>query len=130
MIIAIDFDGTLVENKYPLIGKEKSHAVDVLHRLGREHELILWTCRVGQQFVDAVEWCKTRNLPFTSYNKDTPSIAAQFGVPNTNYKVFADIYIDDRNLMWYNEEVDWWRIEKILEQRGVLPINKVLCKSK
>lgn len=46
MIIAVDFDGTIVENRYPYIGNEKPFAIETLKLLTRDHhQLILWTCR-------------------------------------------------------------------------------------
>ena len=46
MVIAVDFDGTIVEHKYPRIGKEIPFAIDTLKRLGDEgHKLILWSVR-------------------------------------------------------------------------------------
>ena len=37
MIIAVDFDGTIVEHKYPHIGKEIPFAISTLKRLQAEH---------------------------------------------------------------------------------------------
>ena len=45
MIIAVDFDGTIVEHKYPAIGKEIPFAFETLRKLQTEHhKLILWSC--------------------------------------------------------------------------------------
>ena len=42
MIIAIDFDGTIVEHKYPEIGREIPFAIETLKRLQADrHKLIL-----------------------------------------------------------------------------------------
>ena len=42
MIIAVDFDGTIVEHRYPEIGREKPFAFDTLKMLQKEgHRLIL-----------------------------------------------------------------------------------------
>ena len=55
MIIAVDFDGTIVEHKYPKIGKEIPFAVETLKRLQADHHtLILWSVREGQLLKDAV----------------------------------------------------------------------------
>ena len=55
MIIAVDFDGTIVEHKYPEIGKEIPFAITTLKRLQAEHHiLILWTVREGKLLEDAV----------------------------------------------------------------------------
>jgi len=43
MIIAVDFDGTIVEHKYPKIGSEIPFATDTLKMLIKDgHQLILW----------------------------------------------------------------------------------------
>ena len=45
MIIAVDFDGTIVEHKYPEIGRELPFAIETLKKLQQErHRLILWSC--------------------------------------------------------------------------------------
>lgn len=48
MTIAIDFDGTIVEHRYPKIGNEIPFAIDTLKMLLKaHHRLILWTVREG-----------------------------------------------------------------------------------
>ena len=65
MIIAVDFDGTIVEHKYPEIGKEIPFAITTLKRLQAQHHiLILWTVREGKLLEDAVEYCRSRGLEF------------------------------------------------------------------
>lgn len=57
MIIAVDFDGTIVEHKYPHIGKEIPFAISTLKRLQAEHhQLILWTVREGRLLEEAVNF--------------------------------------------------------------------------
>ena len=59
MIIAVDFDGTIVEHRYPRIGEEIPFAVVTLKLLQQEkHRLILWSVREGALLDEAVEWCK------------------------------------------------------------------------
>ena len=56
MIIAVDFDGTIVEHRYPAIGKEIPFAIDTLKKLQEEgHRLILWSERMN---------CSTRQWSF------------------------------------------------------------------
>ena len=99
MTIAIDFDGTIVEHRYPAIGKEKPFAIDTLRQLVADgHRLILWTARDGQLLDDAVEFCRRRGLEFYAINSNQPA-GALFGDSRSNpAKVIADIYIDDHNL--------------------------------
>lgn len=48
MVIAVDFDGTIVEHKYPQIGRPIPFAFDTLKQLQNENNtLILWTVREG-----------------------------------------------------------------------------------
>lgn len=47
-IIAVDFDGTLCENKWPEIGEANEDMIYYLRKRQAEGDkLILWTCRVG-----------------------------------------------------------------------------------
>jgi hydroxymethylpyrimidine pyrophosphatase-like HAD family hydrolase len=75
MIIAVDFDGTLCEHKFPNIGAANERLIKNL-RLLRSfgHQLILWTCR-NQYYANlAVEWCKRSGLEFDAVNDDVPAI--------------------------------------------------------
>ena len=72
MVIAVDFDGTIVEHKYPAIGEEKPFACEVLRMLIAErHRLILWTVREGKLLDDAIQWCKKRGVELWAVNSDS-----------------------------------------------------------
>lgn len=59
MTIAVDFDGTIVEHRYPEIGQEIPFATDTLKMLiADHHKLILWSVREGELLDEAVQWCK------------------------------------------------------------------------
>ncbi|MBP5360029.1 MAG: hypothetical protein J6129_00910 [Bacteroidaceae bacterium] len=97
MLIAVDFDGTIVEHKYPAIGREIPFATDTLKRLVQDgHRLILWTIRHGSTLQAAVDWCKERGVEFYAINSDY----AEQDVANEERspKVKCDMYIDDRNV--------------------------------
>lgn len=98
MIIAVDFDGTIVEHAYPKIGKEIPFAIDVLKRLQQEeyHQLILWTVREGDLLKEAVEFCRARGLEFYAVNSNHPN--EDVGEEKGPRKLVADLFIDDRNL--------------------------------
>lgn len=96
MKIAVDFDGTIVEHKYPLIGEELLFAIETLKELQRRQNLIiLWTFRAGAELEEAVEYCRKRGLEFYAVNKNYPE---EIFDNNISRKINADIYIDDRNL--------------------------------
>jgi predicted mannosyl-3-phosphoglycerate phosphatase (HAD superfamily) len=97
MILAIDFDGTLVKHAYPAIGEPNTHLIYKLKKLQEKgHKLILWTCRDKEELVEAVEWCKLIGLIFDAVNDDLPEIKKSF--KNKSLKIYADIYLDDRNI--------------------------------
>lgn len=97
MIIAVDFDGTIVEHRYPRIGQEVPFAVDTLKMLQQEkHRLILWSVREGELLDEAVEWCRAKGLEFYAVNKDYPEEEADH--KGFSRKIKADMFIDDRNL--------------------------------
>ena len=73
MVIAVDFDGTIVEHKYPAIGRELPFATETLRMLIRDrHKLILWSVREGRLLDEAVEWCRERGVEFYAVNRDYP----------------------------------------------------------
>lgn len=71
MIIAVDFDGTIVEHKYPEIGRELPFAIETLKKLQQErHRLILWSVREGKLLQEAVDFCRERGLEFYAVNSN------------------------------------------------------------
>jgi hypothetical protein len=95
-IIAIDFDGTIVEHAYPAIGREMIFAFDTLKALQKKgHKLILWTFRSGKDLQEAVQFCRNRGIEFYAVNKNFPEEEISADIPR---KIQADLYIDDRNL--------------------------------
>ncbi len=97
MIYAIDFDGTLCEDKYPEIGEPRPRGINTCKQLkGKGHTLILWTCRSGELLKTAVEWCKTHGIVFDYINSNTKENIVKHG--GDTRKIYADVYIDDRSL--------------------------------
>lgn len=111
-IIAIDFDGTIVNNIYPKIGKLKKNVVKIINKLVKKDncEIIIWTCREDIYLQDAISFLIINGIPF-HYVNDNCNWAKQTYNYNANCrKIFADIYIDDKaifaNINWdkmYNE---------------------------
>jgi len=103
LIIAVDFDGVMCDVKFPNIGKPIDGAFEYvrkLHELG--HDLILWTCRNNESLENAVIWLFRNDcLIFDAINKNTKTWLTRF--PNfardeVSAKVFADVYIDDKQI--------------------------------
>ncbi|MBQ7661810.1 MAG: hypothetical protein IJS48_00375 [Prevotella sp.] len=114
MIIGVDFDGTIVEDRYPDIGEEIPFATDTLKMLIKEHHrIILWTVREGKYLEDAVNWCRDRGVEFYAVNRDYPEETTD----NNQYfsrKLKADLWIDDRNL---GGLPDWGTIYRMVTRR-------------
>jgi len=108
MLIAVDFDGTIVEHRYPAIGREKIFAFETLKDIqSKGHLLILWTIRTGKQLDEAVEYCRKNGIEFYAINRTHPE---EDVLDDISRKVNADIFIDDRNVggfMGWGEIWQW-----------------------
>jgi hypothetical protein len=113
MIIGVDFDGTIVEDKFPEIGAEIPFATDTLKMLIKDHHrVILWTVREGKYLEDAVNWCREHGVEFYAVNRDYPEET----VKNNQFfsrKIKADVWIDDRNL---GGLPDWGTIYRMISR--------------
>ena len=69
MVIAVDFDGTLCEEKWPGVGPPK---IDLINYLIEEQKkgtkLILWTMREGDYLQEALDWCEGLGWIFDAVN--------------------------------------------------------------
>lgn len=96
-IIAVDFDGTLVVDEYPNIGPKNSKIFDLVHNFQlRGYKVILWTCRDGHYLDQAVDFCAMEGLEFDAVNENIPEVQRMFN--RDTRKVYADIYLDDKNM--------------------------------
>jgi hypothetical protein len=97
MVYAVDFDGTLCVNDYPEIGAPRYEVINfVKHRRADGDKLILWTCRSGLFLENALEWCARHGLEFDAVNDNLAENIVSHN--NNSRKVFADYYLDDRNV--------------------------------
>ncbi|MGI6232890.1 MAG: BT0820 family HAD-type phosphatase [Prevotella sp.] len=113
MTIAVDFDGTIVTDRYPDIGEELPFATETLRMLIAEHHrLILWSVREGKHLQAALDWCHERGVDFWAVNRDYPEEEYQ----NNNHfsrKIKADVFIDDRSI---GGLPDWGQIYRIIHE--------------
>ena len=111
--IAVDFDGTIVEDRYPKIGDEIPFATETLRMLIAErHQLILWTVREGQLLQEAVDWCHEHGVDFWAVNSDYPADEKE-DHKYFSRKLKADYFIDDRNV---GGLPDWGQIYHIFHE--------------
>lgn len=98
-IIAVDFDGTLVSNAFPEIGEIDQLMWDrILEEKRAGTKIILWTSRTEDYLDDAVKFCAEHGLTFDAVNDNIEECKA---LGWNARKVFANLYIDDRNGRMY-----------------------------
>lgn len=94
MIIGIDFDGTIVKNKWPEIGKPKFMALPVLWWIqSRGHTLILNTCREGKLELNACWWLLGRGVRLDYVNQNASSRIKEY--EGDCRKISCDLLVDD-----------------------------------
>lgn len=124
LILAIDFDGTIVEDAYPQIGSPKLFAFETMREFQKDgHRLILWTYRYGERLEEAVEFCKKNEIEFYAVNKNYPEETFQGKVSR---KIHADLFIDDRNV---GGMLAWGEIYKMITNNPNANIAKKKKKS-
>jgi hypothetical protein len=97
LIFGINFDGTIVEHKYPNIGELLPQAKETINMLyDQGHIIIIWTCRYTREDLNSMEtFLKDNNIHFHKINENADQI--QSGTFNPSPKIFADVYFDDRS---------------------------------
>lgn len=101
-IVAVDFDGTLVDDNFPDIGKvheDMFRVIKTIKNMGVK--IILWTSRnncekFGNNLDDAVKFCKEHGLEFDAINENIQEVQELTG--EDTRKVYADLYIDDKSI--------------------------------
>lgn len=95
-IIAVDFDGTIVEDNFPHIGKIKQEVLNKIKKWKAEgHTIIIWTCRTGEFLDKAKKFLDKYNIPYDAINENCNN---PFGDKQNPRKVYAHIYLDDKAL--------------------------------
>ena len=93
-IIAVDFDGTLVENKFPRVGDPIWDNIEAIKKEKKAGAaVILWTCRVGRRLTDAVRTCDLYGIELDAVNENLPDVIRNVGCDTR--KVIAHEYWDD-----------------------------------
>ena len=111
--LAIDFDGTIVDDAYPANGKPKTFAFETLKKLQSEgYRLILWTYRSGKSLEEAVEFCRKNGLEFYAINSSYEG--EDFDPQSQSRKIDADLFVDDRNLGGFP---GWGEVYEIIKQK-------------
>lgn len=121
MYIAVDFDGTCVEHKYPKVGNTLPYCVDTLKALvAKGHKICLNTMRDAEELQQAVAWFHDNDIPLYGINENKSQKKW-----TTSPKVYGNVYIDDCAcgcplVKPHNERpyVDWFQVRQMLESDG------------
>lgn len=125
-VVAVDFDGTLVDSRYPDIGPTVPYALEVVKKLIESGiDVVIYTVRDGQALRDAEKWCKDNGLKIAGANYHP---ARDYGPTFPPSKLDADLFIDDKNLCtpltkvigFKRHCVDWQEIAEELIFRGII----------
>jgi len=120
--IAVDFDGTIVENKYPDIGKPMPFAFETMKMLQSDgHRLILWTVRAGKNLQEAVDFCRKNGIEFYAVNESFPGESKKIH----HRKINVDLFIDDRNIFGFP---GWGEIYQHMSDKEIKSDKKGLFK--
>jgi hypothetical protein len=94
-VLAVDFDGTIVEHKFPKIGNVIGRCIEILKEFQEKYDvqLVLWTSRCGYELAQAIEFCTAQDLVFSAVNTNVFFTPA-YGIP----KIIYSAVIDDRSL--------------------------------
>ena len=95
-IIAVDFDGTLVEDEWPQIGDLKHEVFNgICHEIWRDNAyIIIWTCRSGKELQEMQEYLDGIEFPYDRINANAPWVLGEW--KRDNRKIYADEYWDDK----------------------------------
>lgn len=115
MILAIDFDGTIVEDRYPQIGELKPGALEYINKLKQDgFWIIIWTCRAGDKLTEALTFLQKEGIRWDLVNQNMPENIEKYG--GDTRKIYADYYIDDRNLYHFDS---WQQTYKHIVAAGI-----------
>ena len=114
LILAVDFDGTIVKTEEDYVPRELLlNAKEVINwAYDKGCYIILWTCRSGDMLKQAEDFLKSNEVKYHVANKNIPTIDFE-----TSNKIFADLYIDDRNISF---TVNWMEIKGMIKEALIL----------
>jgi len=117
LLIAVDFDGTIVEDAYPKVGKAKPFAIETIKMLQNDgHRIILWTYRHGRALKEAHQFMIDCGIEPYAVNRSYPEEASH--PSDVSRKINADLFIDDRNFGGFP---GWGEIYQKLSKDGQAP---------
>lgn len=133
MRIYLDFDGTVVEHNFPVVGEENPNAVKVISMLQRAgHDLILNTYRADIDLTyvqEAISFLNSNPNLSKPIDVFLPKKLDPKPFDLENAKICNQLYIDDiaegiplrRNIkLEYGMMVDWIQLEKLFQAKNII----------
>jgi len=95
-VLAVDLDGTLLEDDHPDLGKPIPGVVAVLRAVrAAGWKITVWTVR--DEDAEVRKHLKAADVPFDYINENP------FGPTNGSRKIYADVYLDNHAIQFNGE---------------------------
>jgi len=115
-VLALDFDKTICESEYPLLGPQRTGASTIIRKFVQEgYGIVINTCREGLALADAINWLHENNIPYHYVNCNFPHLISEYGADCR--KISANVYVDDKNLHCLQERPSWAEIYKLITNK-------------
>jgi len=131
LVVAIDFDGTIVEHGYPGIGKLFDYAKEMINWLydSNNYYIIIWSCRAAKDEQDMIQFLNDNGIKYHAVNENCPEFLSVCNseTHGTPRKIYYDVLVDDRSLWGYSIDfsTEWPTVVNLVELEYKIKINKL-----
>jgi len=118
VILSIDFDGTIVQDKYPGIGKALPGAIQAINELYDDgYCIIINSCRAREREDEMIDWLNRNGVKYCHCNENCCERIVNYRTDCR--KISADCIIDDKSLMMLNLEQDngWHNVKHMIRMK-------------
>jgi len=115
VILSIDFDGTIVKDEYPGIGKPLPGAIQAINELYDDgYCIIINSCRARDKEDEMIDWLNRNGVKYCHCNENCCERIVKYRTDCR--KISADCIIDDKSLMMVNMEQEnaWHNIKHMI----------------
>ena len=115
VILAVDFDGTIVKDEYPGIGKALPGAIQAINELYDDgYCIIINSCRARDKEDEMIDWLNRNGVKYCHANENCQCRVVSYRTDCR--KISADCIIDDKSLMMLNLEQEnaWHNIKHMI----------------
>ena len=130
-IVAIDFDGTIVEQQVPpsigVLFEDAKAAINKLYDSGN-YVIIIWSVRVNKDEEDMIKFLDDNGIKYHYVNRNCDEFLKLLDEKNGGFevprKIYYDAAIDDRNVEVVPapkgcSPIDWDRVQNLLEIKRI-----------